>query len=90
MITNNVNQIRLLYELLNQLRYKADFYENKEVIQVSKWFASTQICSNCKCKQKMNQQDRTYECSNCGISIDRDYNASLNILEEGRRIKFAA
>jgi len=29
---------------------------------------------------------REYECTKCGIRIDRDYNASLNILDEGMKL----
>ena len=32
------------------------------------------------------QKDREYNCSCCGLVIDRDYNAALNILREGLRI----
>lgn len=42
-------------------------------------FPSSQICSDCGFKQKMPVSERTYNCPNCGVSIDRDYNASLNL-----------
>ncbi|NJS13142.1 MAG: transposase, partial [Microcoleus sp. CSU_2_2] len=38
------------------------------------------LCSNCGHKQDMPLSIRTYDCPVCGLSIDRDLNASLNIL----------
>ncbi len=42
---------------------------------------TTKTCSNCNNVQKMSLSDRIYECRSCGISIDRDLNASINILK---------
>ena len=40
---------------------------------------SSQICSHCGHRQKMVLNERTYVCSECGMSLDRDTNAALNI-----------
>ena len=44
---------------------------------------TTQTCSNCgnvkKDKEKLTLEDRTYECSCCGLSMDRDENSAINI-----------
>ncbi|MHA2232956.1 MAG: RNA-guided endonuclease InsQ/TnpB family protein, partial [Candidatus Hodarchaeales archaeon] len=51
--------------------------------EVSLSFASTQLCSGCGYKQKLKLDERTYHCPNCGLIINRDYNAARNIEQEG-------
>lgn len=58
----------------------------KQLIHVDKWYPSSQICSCCGRKQKIPLHVRTYDCPQCGNRIDRDYNASINIRNEGLRI----
>ena len=59
----------------------------KRLIKVNRFFASSQICHVCGYKQKMNDlSNRTYKCPECGTVIDRDYNAALNIRDEGLRL----
>ena len=42
---------------------------------------TSKTCSSCgTIKQALTLRDRIYNCNNCGVSIDRDYNACLNIL----------
>ena len=71
---------------LNMLNYKlAD--RGKHFIKVDKWFPSSQIC-NCCGKVHTEMKDlsiRTIHC-NCGLVLDRDHNAALNIKKEGLRI----
>ena len=38
-------------EFVRQVKYKSD-WQNREVVQVSRWFASTQICSECGVKNE--------------------------------------
>lgn len=75
-----------LRELIRQLEYKAKWY-NRELIFVDRFYPSSKTCSRCgNVKQDLTLKDRTYICSECGLEIDRDYNASLNIRNEGLRI----
>jgi len=67
------------YEFRRQLEYKALMYGTK-VETVSQWFPSSKTCSSCGHIQDMPLNVRTYDCSSCGISIDRDFNAAVNIL----------
>lgn len=69
---------------LNMLEYKLA-ERGKYFVKVDKWFPSTQICSQCGCIKKLSLSDRIYKCD-CGISIDRDLNAAINIKTEGLRI----
>lgn len=63
---------------------------DRELIIIDKWFPSTQICSCCGNKKegedKLTLKDRTYNCFECGLMMDRDLNASINIMLEGLRI----
>jgi len=66
------------YEFKRQLLYKAQWY-GAEVIEVDRFFPSSQLCSDCGHRQKMPLSSRTYLCSKCGMKKDRDLNASLNL-----------
>ena len=60
-------------------------YLNKEFIQVDTYYPSSQICSRCNNIDKgmKNLSKREYKCHKCGIEIERDLNASINIMDEG-------
>ncbi|MGB3514755.1 MAG: transposase [Microcoleaceae cyanobacterium] len=66
------------YEFRRQLKYKTQWY-GSELVVVDRFFPSTKTCSNCSHVQEMPLNLRTYECGSCGISIDRDLNASINL-----------
>ena len=67
------------YEFKRQLDYKCLMYKANLVL-VDQWFPSSKTCSNCDNKKDMPLSIRTFDCPACGISLDRDGNASLNIL----------
>jgi putative transposase len=67
------------YEFKRQLEYKCQMY-GANLVLVDQWFPSSKICSNCRSKKEMPLNLRIYDCPVCGILIDRDLNASLNIL----------
>lgn len=68
--------------ILSMLEYKSKLYGRK-LVKVSTFYPSSKTCSNCgSIKNDLKLSDRIYHCENCGISIDRDYNASLNIEAE--------
>ena len=71
-------------EIIRILKYKC-LWLNKIFIQISPYYASSQICSRCGNKDTVMKdlRIREYRCSKCGLEIDRDYNASINILNEG-------
>ncbi len=66
------------YEFRRQLEYKCEWYGSKLVV-VDRFFPSSKTCSNCGHVQDMPLNVRTYDCPDCGLSIDRDLNASINL-----------
>ncbi len=65
-----------------QLEYKAKWY-GREIIIAPSNYASSQLCSNCgnKSSQTKDLSCRTYICPVCGMIMDRDINASKNLLK---------
>ncbi len=50
------------------------------IVQAPQFFASSKTCSSCgEKKEDLTLSDRTYHCSACGASIDRDVNAAINL-----------
>lgn len=75
-----------LHELKRQIEYKSAWY-GRDLVMVSRWFPSSKMCSCCgNIKQDLKLSDREYICENCGLVIDRDENAALNIEAEGLKI----
>ena len=73
-------------ELRRILEYKAKWY-GRNLVFVDRWFPSSKRCNHCGYINKgLKLSDREWICPECGNIIDRDYNAVLNILEEGLRI----
>lgn len=70
---------------IEMLKYKSQ-EKGKRVIEVGRFYPSTQICSNCGSKQFMPVHLRTYCCKNCNHEIDRDYNASKNIENRAKEL----
>ena len=64
------------------IEYKAEWYGREVVIAPSN-YASSQLCSDCgnKSGQTKDLGCRVYVCPVCSLTIDRDYNASLNLLK---------
>jgi len=63
------------------LIYKAEEADRK-VIQVNPAYTS-QDCSSCGYRVAKKLSDRVHSCPNCGLNIDRDWNAAINILRLG-------
>lgn len=72
-----------LYEFVRQMKYKCE-WNGIEFIQVDRWYPSSKKCSHCgTIKKDLKLSDRRYKCDECGLDIDRDFNASLNLMNYG-------
>ena len=72
-----------LGEFRRQLEYKT--MRTGAVLRVvDRWYPSSKTCSNCgTVKAKLSLSERVYQCDVCGLSIDRDLNAAINIKVAG-------
>ena len=69
---------------INMLEYKLS-NRGKTLVKVDKFYPSSQLCSCCGNRKKLTLSERKYICI-CGLEIDRDLNAAINIKNEGLRL----
>ena len=70
---------------VNLLQYKCDWY-GRELVKVNRFFPSSKTCGDCGwINQELKLSDREWTCKN-GHKLQRDLNASINILKEGLKI----
>ena len=68
-----------LSRFLIMLKYKAD-RRGIPITEADPFFASSKTCSSCGHKKAdLTLSDRHYQCSECGLDIDRDLNAAMNL-----------
>ena len=74
-------------EIIRQFQYKAR-YKGKVFYQINTYYPSSQICSRCSAQDKRYKDltRREYKCLKCNQEIDRDLNASINIMFEGLKL----
>lgn len=66
-------------EIRRQLEYKSKWL-GKQLIIADRFFPSSKLCSSCgNKKETLKLSERTYICENCGLEIDRDLNAAINL-----------
>ena len=71
---------------LSMLEYKLSD-RNKYLVKVDKWFPSSQICHCCGALHpEMKELANRKMICDCGLTINRDENAAINILNEGLRL----
>lgn len=70
-------------EFRRQLEYKTA-RTGARLHVVDRWYRSSKTCSQCgSVKDKLSLSERTYRCYSCGLVLDRDLNAAINILVAG-------
>jgi putative transposase len=66
-------------EIRRQLEYKTAWY-GYDLTIADRWYPSSKTCSGCgNIDANLTLADRTYRCGNCGLEIDRDVNAAVNL-----------
>ena len=66
-------------EFKRQLLYKASWYGSR-VILADRWEPSSKRCSGCGwIDADLTLSDRTFHCEQCGLVLDRDLNAAINL-----------
>ena len=74
------------HEIARQLEYKSS-WSGRRFTKVGRFYASSRTCHLCGHRNDgLALKDREWECPRCGARLDRDLNAALNILAEGKRI----
>ena len=75
------------HEIIRQLQYKTK-WKGKEFYQIDTYYPSSQTCSVCESidKKYRNLDERIYKCCSCHNELDRDLNASINIMFEGLKL----
>ena len=77
-------------ELSRQIEYKSE-NNGVTVKKADRFYPSSKTCSVCgNVKHDLRLKDRTYRCDKCGAVLDRDYNASLNLLSLLSNIKIGS
>ncbi len=70
-------------EFRRQIEYKAAWY-GTELVIADRWFPSSKTCSGCgRIDPDLTLADRTYACTGCGLVLDRDLNAAINLARYG-------
>lgn len=66
-------------ELRRQLAYKSEWY-GSTLVMADRFYPSSKTCSACGCvKEALPLSERVYACDGCGLSLDRDENAAINL-----------
>ena len=72
-------------EFRRMITYKSQWY-GKQLVIIDRYYPSSQICHCCGYRDGKKSEDiRNWVCPNCHSELDRDINASINILNEGLR-----
>jgi len=72
-------------EIRRQITYKTERYGSR-VIVVNRFYPSSKTCSACGwIDENLTLADRTFVCQTCGLVIDRDLNAAINLIQEALR-----
>jgi putative transposase len=71
------------YQFKQMLQYKLQ-WRNANLVEIGRFDPSSKLCSNCgNIKHDLKLSDRVYHCDVCGLTMDRDINAAINIRNIG-------
>ena len=70
------------------LQYKCEWL-GQRFLKIDRFYPSSKLCSSCGNKQDLPLHIRVFECTACGLKLDRDINASINIRAAGTSVLVA-
>lgn len=76
-VSRQLNRAKFRY-IRDQFQYRCE-RQGIDFMLADRYYPSSKICSSCNEKNKLGKGQRTYKCKNCGLEIDRDLNASINL-----------
>jgi putative transposase len=66
--------------VLQQLKYKTSWSDDSMLVAADRFYPSTKTCSGCGIvRAKLALPERVFTCQACGLVLDRDLNAALNL-----------
>ncbi len=85
-LSKNINDA-CFNEIIKQLKYKSKL-KGKQFYQIYDYYPSSQTCSRCNNQDEKYKDlgERIYDCTKCYLKLDRDLNASINIMFEGLKM----
>ena len=67
-------------QIRRQLTYKTSWHGGTLIV-ADRWFASSKTCSDCGAvRAKLTLSERSFVCATCGLVLDRDVNAAVNLV----------
>jgi putative transposase len=70
-------------EFARQLEYKTNWY-GSTLVKVDRFYPSSKTCSQCgTVKATLSLDERMYHCGACGLVLDPDHNAAINLARQG-------
>ncbi len=70
-------------EFTRQLEYKTKWY-GSSLVKAGRFYPSSKTCSQCQTvNAKLSRERRTYHCAACGLPLDRDLTAAVNLARQG-------
>ena len=70
------------YQFMSILKHIAA-KRGKTIVQIDRWERTTGKCSVCGHLQMLELRERAFHCDSCGLTLDRDHNAAINIRYAG-------
>jgi putative transposase len=72
--------------ILAQLTYKTSWSDGSMLVAADRFYPSSKTCSDCRTvRAKLALSERVFDCDACGLVIDRDLNAALNLVRMAQR-----
>ena len=72
--------------ILQQLKYKTAWSEGSMLVAADRFYPSSKTCSGCgTVRAKLALSERVFSCEACGLVLDRDLNAALNLARMAQR-----